>query len=146
MQHFLTLWREGGQGPVELVPDGPVLFRRSGQSPNAARLLHRVQGGEIAEFHCQTARCPPHLGRDLLNYGVAPVELAKGKLAVQIERDQEMITGPLHARGFRHVSTLPSLPERGQDEFGVERGAATRPFPHQPALKRDGRIPSSDQS
>lgn len=87
---------------AELGPHLAVELRRARQPADAAGLLHRVERGEVAKLHRQTAWRAAHALGHINDDGIAFVELPKRQLAVEIERDREMLARPFHARGFGH--------------------------------------------
>ena len=109
VQYFFALSAECSDLATKLIPHFFVLLRRTGQAFDASRLLHRIKRSEVAQFHSKTAWLSSHFSRDLNDKRIAFVKLAKFQFAVNIQRDEEMLTFPLYRRRFCHARRLLGL-------------------------------------
>jgi hypothetical protein len=106
VEQLLAFRREGGGVGAELGPHLAVELRGARQAANAAGLLDRIEGGEVAKLHRQAARRAAHPPGHVHDQRIALVELSEGELAIKVQRDQEMLARPLHAGCFCHERNL----------------------------------------
>ena len=88
---------------LELFPDFPVVLRRAWKSLYTARPLDGVERSEVAEFHGQTVRRAPQLGRDVYDDRVVPMKFSKREFAINVQRDERMLTRPFYAGSLKHA-------------------------------------------
>ena len=107
VEQLLALGTEACHVGLKLVPHNHVLLRGTSEPFDAACPLHGVKRREIAELHCKTVRRPPHLPSDLDNDGIAVMKFPERKLAIEVQRDQQVLARPHHSRSFCHADRLP---------------------------------------
>src|SRR5436190_21996043 len=106
MKHLLALWAKRNEVGVEFFPQSSVVVSSPSHSDNTACLQYRVERRKIAELDCKTARRSAHLCSDLFDYWVVSVKFSKGKFAVEIQRDEPMLSRPRDAGCFRHAAIV----------------------------------------
>ena len=102
---------------AKLRPHRAILFRGAVKAFDPTCGEHGIEGGEVAQFH-----------RDIYDERVALVQLSEGKFAVEIQRDEEVLTGPFDGGRFGHAADVGDL-------WGVSE-ASLLDFPKAPNLAR----------
>ena len=106
VEELFALRRECGDVSAKLRPHGAILFGSSDETFDAPRSKHGVEGGEVTQFHREAAGRAAHFFGDVDDERVALVQLSERKFAVEIQRDEEVLTGPFNGGRFGHAADV----------------------------------------
>ena len=91
---------------VELGPGTAIQRARTFQPFDPSRLQSRIQGRKVAQLHGDTAGGAPESRGEHCDRRVLLVELRKSELVVEIQRDEQLITGPFSSGGGGHGTMI----------------------------------------
>lgn len=91
---------------AKLSPHRAILFGGSDETFDASCGEHGVKGGEVAQLHREAAGRAAHFLCDVDDERVALVQFSEGEFAVEIQRDEEVLTGPFDGGRFGHVADV----------------------------------------
>lgn len=120
MKQLFARWREDREIVVKFSPHQSVLLRSAFKPFDATLFLDRIERSEIAQLHCQTAGRSPHLPRNFDDDRVATVKLSERQLAIEIERNEQMLARPFYARSVGHDGSLPQMRNTEKKEIPRE--------------------------
>jgi DNA-binding XRE family transcriptional regulator len=98
-KHIFAYWCQRVAICLKLGPDLTIKVDRARQSFSSARSNRRIEGCEVRQFHRKTAGRPFHPLSDVLDYRLSLVEKTERDFLVDIQRDEQFITGPASAIG-----------------------------------------------
>ncbi len=119
MEQLLACRTKSHHVGLKLLPHDPVLLGSTFESFDSSCPLYRIKRREIAELHRKTVRRPPHLPGHFNDDGVAVMELSERQLAVEVQRNQQVLTRPFHTGSFRHGLIMPDVFLPGKKEIQV---------------------------
>lgn len=99
IEAFLAERDEFGGLLVEFLPERPVERARSFKAFDATQLEGRIERGEVAEFHRHRTGRAAYAFRKIDDDGLSLIKLPKAELVIEVEDDEELVSGPSFACG-----------------------------------------------